>query len=354
MKLQWLKGATCGALIVALLLEAGTTAFAKTTNENIQVSYQAISIFIDGDWLKTDKAPFTYNGTVFLPVREVAEAVGMDVSWNQSLKAVSLTSKKGKKRSDKLGYGFGNAESAKVANENIKVSYQNISIYIDGQYLNTDKEPFTYNGTTFLPVRAVAEAVGMDVNWNQSLKTVFLTSKDEKITTTAATNSSKEGYNDTKDYEREALLKELEEMEEEIEEREREREERQREREERERQKELAAQDKANSQKTTRVLTEDGWVWMSEAEANKKKSSEKKVKILREGEGWVYVTEEEARQYRSNSNNSSNTNTSSSATTGIYVIGSGYQSAEDFNKSNNTTSTEKRKVLREGVGWVYE
>lgn len=141
---------------------------------------------------------------------------------------------------------------------------------------------------------------------------------------------------------------------------ERQREEREREREERaarekaqRQQKEKAAQDKANSVKTTQVLTKDGWVWMSQAEADAKKSSEKKVKILREGEGWIWVTEEEARQYKSDKNKTSSS-TSSSATTGRYVIGSGWQTAEDFNKSNNTTSTEKHKVLREGVGWVYE
>lgn len=69
--------------------------------------------------------------------------------------------------------------SSRIAN--IKVVYDNIKIVVDGKEVNFGLdsegkkiEPFIYNGTTYLPVRAVGEAVGKDVSWNQSSKTVFL------------------------------------------------------------------------------------------------------------------------------------------------------------------------------------
>jgi hypothetical protein len=35
-------------------------------------------------------------------------------------------------------------------------------------------EPFTVNGTTYLPVRAIAEALGMEVSWDNGAKTVYI------------------------------------------------------------------------------------------------------------------------------------------------------------------------------------
>lgn len=87
--------------------------------------------------------------------------------------------------------GSGTVAFAKVANMNIPVSFSNIKIMIDGKQLNTSKEPFTYNGTTYLPVRAVAEAVGKDVTWDGATKTVYLGEVPQNTTPTTS-NQTKE------------------------------------------------------------------------------------------------------------------------------------------------------------------
>ncbi len=45
----------------------------------------------------------------------------------------------------------------------------------------TPAEPFIYNGTTYLPVRAVGEAVGKEVAWDNDTKTVTLTTPPPTI-----------------------------------------------------------------------------------------------------------------------------------------------------------------------------
>ncbi|OFK81415.1 hypothetical protein HMPREF2800_01685 [Anaerosphaera sp. HMSC064C01] len=64
---------------------------------------------------------------------------------------------------------------------NITVTYDNIKVVVDGREVQFGKdtkgkqiEPFIYNGTTYLPLRAVAEAVGKEVKWDQNTKTAFL------------------------------------------------------------------------------------------------------------------------------------------------------------------------------------
>ena len=66
---------------------------------------------------------------------------------------------------------------AAVAQINLPVSYNDIKIVIAGKRLNTDNEPFISEGVTYLPVRAIAEAVGKDVSWDGETNTVYI---DEK------------------------------------------------------------------------------------------------------------------------------------------------------------------------------
>ena len=61
--------------------------------------------------------------------------------------------------------------------------YNNIKIVIDGTEIEPKDangnvvEPFIIDGTTYLPVRAVAKAVGLDVGWDGATSTVMLSGK---------------------------------------------------------------------------------------------------------------------------------------------------------------------------------
>lgn len=65
--------------------------------------------------------------------------------------------------------------------KNITVDYMGIKLVVDGKevIMGNDMagnkiEPFAYEGTTYLPVRALAEALGKTVQWDDATKTVFI------------------------------------------------------------------------------------------------------------------------------------------------------------------------------------
>ncbi len=64
--------------------------------------------------------------------------------------------------------------SAANGTKNISATFRNIKIVVDGKEVSTSAEPFIYNGTTYLPIRAVGEAVGKEVTWNAGTNTVYL------------------------------------------------------------------------------------------------------------------------------------------------------------------------------------
>jgi hypothetical protein len=64
---------------------------------------------------------------------------------------------------------------AKNTQESIDVTYRDIKLCVDGVNVDTSSaEPFIYNGTTYLPVRSVAEALGKPTNWDGTTGTVYI------------------------------------------------------------------------------------------------------------------------------------------------------------------------------------
>ena len=88
-------------------------------------------------------------------------------------------------------FGAGIGVSADSLQKAATLIYNNIKICIDGNYIepkdaNGNKvEPFIIDGTTYLPVRAVASALGKEVAWDGNTNTVFLGAKPEQKTTVA-------------------------------------------------------------------------------------------------------------------------------------------------------------------------
>ena len=69
---------------------------------------------------------------------------------------------------------------ADTVSKTVTAVYNNIKIVIDGEEITPKDangktvEPFIIDGTTYLPVRAVASALGKDVNWDGTTNTVYI------------------------------------------------------------------------------------------------------------------------------------------------------------------------------------
>ena len=70
---------TC--LVVLLGIVGSTTAVAETVAKSIQ-AYFGVKIVAGGRTIITDKEPFIYNGSTYVPLRVVSEALGKAVSWD--------------------------------------------------------------------------------------------------------------------------------------------------------------------------------------------------------------------------------------------------------------------------------
>lgn len=97
MKKEKAKGFLMGVICTVLVMSSVLGAAAATGAVNLSATYRNIKITLNGSELTPKDAngktvePFIVDGTTYLPVRAVSEALGLDVDWNNSTNTVELS-----------------------------------------------------------------------------------------------------------------------------------------------------------------------------------------------------------------------------------------------------------------------
>ena len=119
-----------------------------------------VAVLIDGQPMAGDMPSFIYNDRTLVPVRFVAEGLGMDVKWNQKNKTVTLTEK---------------------GNE-ILLKINDPYAYVNGkkQMLPDKVSPKLVNGRTIVPLRFVSETMGHKVSWDGNNSIAYIETKKDK------------------------------------------------------------------------------------------------------------------------------------------------------------------------------
>ena len=130
-----------------------STAFANT-NE--------LSVTINGDILEAPAAPCIVNDRTMLPMRAIFESLGAKVTWKANDQIIFAT------KGDTLI-----TLKINVAEMSVQKALSNENIVVP-----LDCAPFiNEGGHTLVPVRAVAEALQADVQWESETRTVIITTK---------------------------------------------------------------------------------------------------------------------------------------------------------------------------------
>lgn len=146
----------CLLLIAAMLFTIPT--FADTGRLNVGVT-------VDGATVQfPDARPYldANANRVLVPVRFVSESLGAGVVWDGPTRTVTVT-----KGSDKLILTIDNAKVSK-----------------NGGSFTLDAPARVETNRTYVPLRFISEAFGATVEWSQSTKIVYITTKEAVDTAT--------------------------------------------------------------------------------------------------------------------------------------------------------------------------
>lgn len=157
-------------LLICLILLFTLTVPAYAAHSQ-SIAVDPINVMVGGKiFLPTDvngkNVPvFVYQGTTYAPLRALAEAYGLTVSYHaeKQLAAVSGTPS---------GHFEGTKGTAQALSRPTTLSVSSINIEVNGEvFLPKDVTGapvavFLYNGTTYAPLRALAEAYGLTVGYD--------------------------------------------------------------------------------------------------------------------------------------------------------------------------------------------
>lgn len=136
----------CSVILVLCMVFSAVSVFAD-----------GITVTVNGENLTFDSEPIIQNDRLLVPMRAIFEALGADVSWNDSSKTASAV------------LGKTGLEITVGANE----------LYKNGSKIVLDAPAVIAKDRTLVPIRAVSEGLGADVDWVSATKTVVITMKEK-------------------------------------------------------------------------------------------------------------------------------------------------------------------------------
>ncbi len=180
---KWMAlGVVCCMLCVAVpVLAAGG---GKGEQARLRPDY---TIVIDGKEMNFKRADgsaayaLVYEDATYLPLRAIGEALGKNVNWNEKTKTITLSGT----REDEVSSNEYVSASAKDVTVQVRSDF---TIVIDGQEQTFKTSggkaiyPLLYDGSTYLPLRAIGQIMDKDVAWEQESKTITLTSNQGTVT----------------------------------------------------------------------------------------------------------------------------------------------------------------------------
>lgn len=155
-KLFLKKRILCIVLLVGVLFVLNATGIFASDTEYTE---RDISVVSNGELLTFDTPPLIINERTVVPVRTIAESIGCDTLWDSYTKEVTA-----RKNDTDVVFKVGEKYATVIEENDIKT-------------IALEQPAMLINGRTYLPLRAVGNMFGMDVNWDEETSTVTMEDK---------------------------------------------------------------------------------------------------------------------------------------------------------------------------------
>ncbi|MFC4777252.1 copper amine oxidase N-terminal domain-containing protein [Paenibacillus sp. GCM10023252] len=162
--IRYVQALSLAAILSTTAIVPGTTTPEAGAAASVVPSSKEIKITYNGYAFIPETAPFNVNGTVYLPVRDVSVLLGARVTWNNQLRRVTI------QYPEKL---ITLVPGATEATMNGKKSKLTAPVLIK-------------QGRTYIPLRFLSEALGANIAWNGTTRTVSITQTNLYATSESA------------------------------------------------------------------------------------------------------------------------------------------------------------------------
>lgn len=159
-------------------------------SQETQAKENQIKVMVNGEYVVFDEQPILENGSVFVPMRAIFEALGFEVRWDNEFQLVladliddyyliSVRLYGG----DKMSVGYTEYLKAETYITNHTNNRKREEMSTNFNSTVTLTPPYkNINGRILVPVRAIAEGSGASVKWDGTTQIVIIDSTNKVIT----------------------------------------------------------------------------------------------------------------------------------------------------------------------------
>lgn len=138
------KGLVSGALSIGMLCAGWSVPMAYAAGN--------ISVYIDGNYLRTDIPPYIKNGYTMLPMRAVYENLGANVRYNSQSKEIIVS----------------------ADGDVLKLYIGRKTAYLNGSPISLSVAPEIKNGRTMVGLRDGTNLIGADIDWDSRTREISI------------------------------------------------------------------------------------------------------------------------------------------------------------------------------------
>lgn len=113
-----------------------------------------IKVRLDGNYINFDVSPVITEDRAMVSLRAVFEALGADVEWDEETSTINSSKE----------------------DVDVSLTIGNDNMYVNGKEIKIDAVPYIENDRTLVPLRAIAEAYNVNVEWRAEQNLISMAS----------------------------------------------------------------------------------------------------------------------------------------------------------------------------------
>lgn len=154
-------------LVLQFIFVATIAAYGNQSQSTVQmtmdgklVKFHVVQLKLNDKLIKSDVPPVLYNERTMVPLRAIMENLDAEIEWDGENYQVMV----------------------KTASKEILLKIDSEVAMVNGEALRLpdDVPPKLINNSTMVPIRFIAETIGMEVGWEDETRTVLLSLKEEE------------------------------------------------------------------------------------------------------------------------------------------------------------------------------
>lgn len=131
---------------------------------------EIIPVYLNGEQIvfdSNDAQPQIFSKRTYVPIRKTAESLGLSIDWNSKTETLTFT-----------------RDAVTIAH-----TMRSDIVYVNGNPVRFDTKSINKNNRTLMPVRMLAESIGADVKWDDTKRSVYITTSTPKVTSANASQT---------------------------------------------------------------------------------------------------------------------------------------------------------------------